>query len=341
MSGGVDSTAAAVLLQRDGWAVSGAFLAQPGSMAAEADAREAAEGLGMEFHVFDAGGEFDDLMEYFGREYAHGRTPNPCVRCNRRLKFGMLADRALRDGYDAFATGHHARIVSHLGRPAIARAACAAKDQSYALCMIRPEVLGKLLFPVGTLADKAEARRFCREAGLAVHNRPESQDVCFIPDDDYVAFLRARCPEALQPGRIIDSQGQPLGSHDGYAQFTLGQRRGLGVAAGVPLYVTAIDPQSADVTVGPREQTLSDGLMAESTVWHVPPEKEEFSATVQVRYHHRAQPARVAVLAGDRFAVQFERPVHAVTPGQAAVVYDDEILLGGGWIASPQTQGMP
>jgi tRNA-specific 2-thiouridylase len=230
------------------------------------------------------------------------------------------------------ATGHHARVVHRDGEPAIARAKALGKDQSYALFGVRPDVLGRMVLPIGEIDDKARVRDMAKDLGLAVHDKPDSQEICFVADDDYTQLLAERSPEALRGGRIVNTAGEVLGEHEGYGRFTIGQRRGLGVAAGVPMYVVAIDPASGDVTLGTREEACGTDLQASGAVWHHYPAAAEFEAVVQIRYNHRGCPARVRVAEDGSFSAEFAEPVHAITPGQAAVVYDGETLLGGGWI---------
>ena len=343
MSGGVDSSVAAALLQAEDYDVTGVFMCLGSAGEADsasrgcctpqdaADARRVAEQLGIELFVLDLSARFEAIIADFAAEYARGRTPNPCIHCNRLLKFGWLGRRACSLGIGRVATGHHARLVRHAGRPAIARGAAPAKDQSYALFSIPREDLGSILLPVGEVDDKDRIRAVARSLGLAVHDKPDSQEICFVPDDDYVQVLRARAPEALAPGDIVNSAGEVLGRHEGFARYTIGQRRGLGVAAGVPMYVTGIDPTAATVTIGPREEVMGRRLRASGANWHaeVP---EQFAATVQVRYNHSGAPAGVRVTGPETFEAVFDEPVHAITPGQAAVVYDGDRLLGGGWI---------
>jgi tRNA-specific 2-thiouridylase len=353
MSGGVDSSVAAALLLEAGYDVTGAFLCltregdvpgagSPGRSAAKpgccsprdaADARRVAEVLGVPFLRVPASEAMRPIVEDFLREYQRGRTPNPCIHCNTLVKFGMLLDLAQAAGIDLLATGHYARMVRHEGRPAIARARSAGKDQSYVLFGLPAERLGRVLLPLGEIPSKEEVRRQARRLGLPVHDKPDSQEVCFVPANDHAAMLRARAPAAMRAGDIVDSRGKVLGRHEGYGAFTIGQRRGLRVAAGAPMYVTAIDPACATVTLGPREDLLAGGLRASGANWHAAVEPgSEFAAAVQIRYHHRGAPGRVRTTGPDSFEVRFDEPASAVTPGQAAVVYDGERLLGGGWI---------
>ena len=343
MSGGVDSAVAGSRLVDAGYDVTGVFMCLGTAAGAEtasrgccspsdaADARLVADKLGIELFVLDLSDAFAPLIADFAAQYAAGRTPNPCIGCNTLIKFGRLLERADSLGVDYIATGHYARVIDFEGQLAIARGVAGGKDQSYALFGIPRRVLGRILFPVGDIADKQTVRQIAQDLGLVVHDKPDSQEICFAPDDDYVAILESMAPEALRPGDIIDSSGVVLGRHEGYGRFTIGQRRGLRVAAGVPMYVTKIDPASAVVTIGPRDEVMSCNLTASGANWHadVP---SEFSATVQIRYNHRGDAARVSLTGDETFAVEFLQPVHAITPGQAVVVYDRERLLGGGWI---------
>ncbi len=343
MSGGVDSAVAARLLQEQGYDVMGVFMclghAASGSDDSRgccspqdaADARRVAEKLGMDLYVLNLGDEFAPIVDNFVSEYRAGRTPNPCIHCNSQLKFGRLVQHADSLGIRYIATGHHARIVDFDGQLAIARGRAIAKDQSYALFAIDAGILGRILLPIGEIEDKAIVREKAKDLDAIVHNKPDSQEICFVPDDDYVAFLAEQCPEALVAGEIVDSGGKVVGHHEGYARYTIGQRRGLGVAAGIPMYVTHIDPASARVTIGPKEEVMGRSLRAFGANWHAEM-TGEFQAIVQIRYNHRGDPATVRITGESTFEVKFAEPVHAITPGQAAVVYDGERLLGGGWI---------
>jgi len=343
MSGGVDSAVAASMLIDAGYEVTGVFmcLGSAGdadtvsrgccSPADAADARLVAEMLGIDLFVLDLSDAFAPLIADFAAEYAAGRTPNPCIHCNTRIKFGRLLDRADSLGVDYIATGHYARIVEFHGRPSIARAAAEGKDQSYALFGIPRDVLGRILLPVGQIEDKASVRDIARRLGLVVHDKPDSQEICFAPDDNYVSILESLAPQALTPGDIVDVSGTVLGRHDGYGRFTIGQRRGLRVAAGVPMYVTKIDPDTAMVTIGPRDEVMSRHLKASRANWHCDP-PQQFSATVQIRYNHPGARAEVRLTGDETFEVEFHEPVSAITPGQAAVIYDGDRMLGGGWI---------
>lgn len=301
------------------------------------DARAVAGRLGIPFYALNFEADFDRIIAYFADEYARARTPNPCVQCNIHLKFGKLLRYA--DALDApyVATGHYARIVTRAGQPRLARAAYAAKDQSYVLFGICRADLGRCLFPIGDLADKAAVRRLAAELGLRVHAKPDSQEICFVPDDDYTAVVRARRPDTLRPGEIRAADGRVLGRHDGIAGFTIGQRRGLGVAAGEPLYVTRLDVLTNTVTLGPRTALAALGLVAEDVNWHTDPPAVGAPLRADVKIRHMHVPAAAALQRADdgRVVVRFDAPQSAVTPGQAAVFYDgDGVVLGGGWIAA-------
>ncbi len=344
MSGGVDSSVAGAMLLDAGYDVTGVYMYinphcndgddTPDITQASLDAEKTARSLGIQLHVLDLRNEFTQVIDYFVSEYARGRTPNPCVFCNRLMKFGKLVEFADSLGIEHFATGHYARTIQRDGKTLLARAA-SKKDQVYALFAIAPEVVARIVLPLGELSGKDEVRRRAEQLGLEAYNKPDSQEVCFVPDDDYVAFLEnfsAQTPQIMTPGRIVNTAGEQLGTHDGFARFTIGQRRGLRVAAGVPMYVTRIDPASGDVTLGTREEVCGTMLSVSGANWHAKPTCDEFDAIVQIRYNHRGAAARVKVTGDNTFDVEFAEPVHAITPGQAAVIFDDDVLLGGGWI---------
>jgi len=348
MSGGVDSSVAAALLLDAGYDVTGVFLclgmseihdAGTGTCCSPedaADAQRVADSLGIELLTLPVASAFEPIKDNFAAEYARGRTPNPCIHCNARVKVKHLVGLADHVGAGHVATGHYARCMqTGDGPPSLARGQARSKDQSYALFALPRDVLGRLRFPIGDLADKGRVRQVASERGLPVHDKQESQEICFVPDGDYTTVLRERAPEALRPGPIVRRSGETVGRHDGYARFTIGQRRGLGVSAEQPLYVTDIDPDTATVTVGPIEETLSSGLAAAAANWHRDPPRE-FDALVQIRYNHDGAPGRVRVTSDTTFEVDFAEPVSAIAPGQAAVVYAGERLLGGGWIERDQ-----
>lgn len=363
MSGGVDSSVAACLLVEQGYEVLGLFMRTgiiepqrgpthdaPGAgadarrpdarpfrgccSAADAeDARKVAGRLGIPFFALNFKEPFEKIVDYFVEEYARGRTPNPCILCNDRLKFGRLAEYARAVDAEFIATGHYARIESRDGRYRLCRGVDRAKDQSYVLFALDRQILPRVLLPLGRMT-KDEVRQCARDRGLPLFDKSESQDICFVPDGDYARLIAERRPDALRPGRIVDRMGQQVGRHDGIVHFTIGQRRGLRVAAGKPVYVTRIDPATDTVTIGPREDLARDQLHASQVRWLVEPPTAPLHADVQIRYTHVAAPATVEVIGPDRAIVRFRESQHAVTPGQAAVFYSGDEVLGGGWIDS-------
>lgn len=351
MSGGVDSSVAAGLLVEQGHDVVGVFM-RVGNHAPEnpllpiadrhrgccsaadaSDARRVAAQLGIPFYALNFEEDFSRLVDYFADEYANARTPNPCVMCNQWLKFGKLLAYADVVGAARVATGHYARLSQSDGRPRLSRASDARKDQSYVLFGIPEAARTRTLFPIGNL-PKASVREHARRLGLSLHDKPESQDICFVPDRDYAAVVRTRRPDAFKPGEIRHADGRTLGRHDGLPAFTIGQRHGLRVAVGSPVYVTALDPATSTVVVGPRDQTESRSLIASSMNWWVAQPNEPFRAAARIRYNHAAAAARVAALDAHRVCVEFDSPQSAVTPGQAVVLYDGDDVIAGGWIDS-------
>jgi len=302
------------------------------SAADATDARAVAAKLGVPFYALNFEEEFGRLVNYFVDEYANARTPNPCVRCNQWLKFGKLTAYADVVEADFIATGHYACVDHAPSGTHLRRAIYREKDQSYVLFGVAPDVLRRTLFPLGGMT-KPEVREHARRFGLALHDKPESQDICFVPDGDYTKLVRARRGSAFKPGDIRHVDGRILGGHDGLANFTVGQRRGLRVAVGSPLYVTDLDGDTATVTVGPREAGLSRTVSVENINWLCEAPNAPIRAEVQIRYHHAASTAMVtARLDGTSALVEFDEPQSAVTPGQAAVFYLNDEVLGGGWI---------
>ena len=345
MSGGVDSSVAAHLLKQQGHEVIGLFM-RTGAHAENAerraktccsvtdalDARSVADRLDVPFYALDFERDFARIMDQFADEYAAGRTPNPCVMCNIWLKFGKLWAYGKQVGAEFVATGHYARIARAAdGTPRVARGADRSKDQSYVLFGLRPELLPHVLFPVGGF-PKAEIRALARDLGLPVHDKPDSQEICFVPDDDYLEFVRARRPGLDTAGSIVDEDGTVLGRHPGIEGFTIGQRRGLGIAVGAPRYVVGIEPLSKTVTVGRRESLDKRGLVASRFNWQGPEPDSRAPCLAQVRAQHKAVPATVEPLPGGRARVVFDVPQPAITPGQVVALYQDDLVLGGGWI---------
>lgn len=287
--------------------------------------------LGIPFFALNFKEDFDRIIDYFVDEYERGRTPNPCVMCNEHLKFGRLAAYGRAVGADFVATGHYARIEQRGGMHRLVRSIDAVKDQSYVLFGVGRETLARTLLPIGGMT-KAEVRDQARRFGLPLSEKPDSQDICFVPDRDYARVVRERRPEAFRPGTIRDQDGNEVGRHEGIPNFTIGQRRGLGVAMGLPVYVTNIDSASDTVTIGTREHLESAELTASDMRWLVDVPAEPIRADVKIRYAHKAAPATVEPVGSDRVRVRFDAPQSAITPGQAAVLYDGDVVLGGGWI---------
>jgi len=361
MSGGVDSSVAAALLKRQGHEVVGLLMrhgqpdetctTDPGDVgnartarkqgcctaADAADARRVADALGITFYVADFQQQFGRIVDYFVAEYTAARTPNPCIVCNNWLKFGKLFDYADALGAGFVATGHHARLVRRgpdgepEAPPALCRGRDAWKDQSYVLFGIQRRFLSRLLLPVGE-HTKDDIRRRAGELGLRVAEKPDSQEICFVPDQDHAGFVRRQRGHTDTSGEIVTTDGTVVGRHDGLERFTIGQRKGLGIAFGEPRYVVRLEGDSRRVVLGTRDELARTELTASGVNWLVGPPAEPFRAAVKIRYRSRAVPATVTPLGEDRFRVSFDEPRHGVAPGQAAVCYDGDRVLGGGWI---------
>ncbi|MDH3237955.1 MAG: tRNA 2-thiouridine(34) synthase MnmA [Deltaproteobacteria bacterium] len=345
LSGGVDSSVAALLLKREGWEVIGISMDlydfskvkkdRAGtccSLDDLYDARRVCDALDIPYYVLNLREEFRrEVIDPFVREYATGRTPNPCILCNEHLKFRALLRKADELGAEGVATGHYAVIRREpSGRCRLFSAPDESKDQSYFLFSLESERLRRIYFPVGQML-KHEVRRIASEAGLLVFEKPESQDICFVTDDSYAEFLN-RSGIKEQEGRFLDRGGNVLGTHKGVLRYTVGQRKGLGIAAKEPLYVVAIDAEKNEIVLGTEDDTLS----ASATVGRVSfvsgaPPAPEFRAIAKVRYRHPGEGATVRV-EGDHLRVAFDSPQRSVTPGQALVLYDGKEVLGGGWI---------
>ncbi|MGH8011806.1 MAG: tRNA 2-thiouridine(34) synthase MnmA [Candidatus Binataceae bacterium] len=348
MSGGVDSSVAAAILREDGYDVVGIAMRLAPETATGPrrrgtccshddfeDARRVAERMDFPFYVVDLRADFGArVIDNFVSEYLNGRTPNPCVMCNREIKFDRLWTRARALDVDFVATGHYARIVrDDDGRFHLMRAADAAKDQSYFLFTLGQDELRRTLFPLGGMS-KSEVRARARELGLANADKAESQEICFVSDGNYARFVTNKANSAeIRRGHIIDSQGRALGPHQGVHHFTIGQRRGLGVIAGEPLYVNAINAETGDVCVGPRAALEAAGLIA-GHVSLVDKESVAGSSRIEakIRYRHPPIPASVTLLGDGRAEVRFAHSGPAVTPGQACVFYRGDEVLGGGFI---------
>jgi len=335
LSGGVDSSTAAALLCRNGFDCEGVFMITSDiSGHAQSDAENAADKLGIKLHVLDLREDFEDILDYFCSEYKRGRTPNPCVRCNRHIKFGKLWNFARSNGAHFLATGHYARIINRDNDIGLYESSDTAKDQSYVLAMIDKKVLQHIILPMGDYS-KTQTRRLAKQFGLGTEHNAESQEICFIPNDDYVSVLEQRCPELVRKGNIIDNRGRILGEHNGVHKFTIGQRRGLRIAMGKPYYVVKIDAESNTVTLGPKEQVMHNKLSASDTNWLIDEPKKTFRAKVKIRYNSIGALAEVTPQGND-VIVEFDEPNLAITPGQLAVFYvqeaNDTRLIGGAWI---------
>ena len=384
MSGGVDSSVAAALLQRDGYDVLGCFmrLGSPGenldrldllhagsderseedpdgagdcttngcntkklkighqgccSINDAQDARRVAGILGIPLYVCNFKREFGRIIDYFVSDYNAGRTPNPCVRCNDWLKFGKLFDHASALGCEFVATGHYARVRNEIDaegtqRARLLRGLDEDKDQSYVLFGLPTERLARVILPIGELR-KTVVRALAEELGLPVASKPDSQEICFVPDNDYAGLVKRRSPDGVRPGRIVDTQGNDIGEHAGHQHFTIGQRRGIGVALGHPVYVVSKDAATNTITVGDRDDLLAAGCVAGEANWHAlgSSTSEWRVCTAKIRYNSEPVPARVRSLGGEEIEVRFDEAQHAVAAGQAVVCYEGDEVLVGGW----------
>lgn len=344
MSGGVDSSVAAALLVEQGYRVVGMMLRlwseegqeeQNRCCAPEAmeEARRIARQLGIPFYVVDARETFRQIVvQDFLDGYAGGRTPNPCIVCNRRVRWGFMLEQALAIGGEKIATGHYVRLRQAAnGKMELLRANDLSKDQSYMLSGLNQEQLAHSMFPVGELT-KVEVRQRAREMGLEVAEKPDSQDLCFLGDADYREFLARHVPEAVKSGEIVDLHGEVVGRHQGLPFYTIGQRKGLGIYAAEPYYVVGRDMEKNQLVVGREDELGKNEMRVAKINWivgEVP--QEDFSAEVKIRY--RATPARAKVIPeGEDARISFEAPLRDITPGQQAVFYQGEICLGGGII---------
>jgi tRNA-uridine 2-sulfurtransferase len=355
MSGGVDSSVAAAMLHEQGYDVVGIAmrLTPEGPPAATRrrgtccsyedfeDARRVAERMDFPFYVIDLRADFASrVIGNFVSEYLNARTPNPCVMCNREIKFDRLWSRARALEADFVATGHYARIEKDAeGAFHLKRAADATKDQSYFLFTLGQRELARTLFPLGSM-EKSAVRERARALGLRNADKPESQEICFVPDGNYASFVERAAPSAeIRRGSIVTGDGRAIAEHSGVHNFTVGQRRGLGIAAGTPMYVREIRAATGEVVVGSRDELNSAGLIAEQVrmvdpAWFEPARVEggEIALEVKIRYRHPALPARLQMLSEERAEVRFEHGGPAVTPGQACVFYRGDEVLGGGFI---------
>lgn len=342
MSGGVDSSVAAYLMKKEGYEVIGVTMktwqdreADGSELAMIKDARAVAEQLGIEYHAVDFREPFKKyVMDYFVSEYLQGRTPNPCVVCNRFVKWEALLSYAKEVGADYVATGHYARIdVLSNGRFAIRNSVTAAKDQTYVLYNLKQEQLAQTIMPVGAYT-KDEIRAIAAEIGLNVAQKKDSMEVCFIPEDDYAAFIEAHTEgEVPPPGNFVSVTGEVLGQHKGITHYTIGQRKGLGIALGTPAFVVAIRPETNEVVLGTNEDVFTTKLYANRlNAMAVPEFTDGMELKAKIRYSHAGTMCKITRTGEDEICCEFAEPVRAVTPGQAVVFYDGEYVAGGGTI---------
>lgn len=345
MSGGVDSSVCAWLLKRDGWDVIGVTMKvwpQDCISRAEdkccgpsaiADARSVAHKLGIPHYVVDEADEFEKLViDYFSSEYRAGRTPNPCVMCNEKLKFGNLWTKAQALGAEYIATGHYAIIEHHENHAVLRKGVDARKDQSYFLFSLRQPQLQRALAPLGGMT-KPEIRKIAREIGLKVADKVDSQEICFVPGNDYKAFLRSHLGESeFHRGGIYDTAGNFLAEHEGIEMFTIGQRKGLPGGSPYPLYVIDIDAENSRVIVGPESELVRDEFEINQANWLIDEPTEPLEVTVKIRYAHPGAAAIVEPAVNGQHVVRLVEPQRAITPGQAAVFYVGDRVVGGGWI---------
>lgn len=348
MSGGVDSSVAAYLLKKQGYEVIGVTMQiwqdeeetqmeENGGccgLSAVEDARRVANMLDIPYYVMNFKKEFQaNVIDYFTEEYLHGRTPNPCIACNRYVKWESLLQRSLAIGADYIATGHYARIQKlDNGRYAIANSATAAKDQTYALYNLTQEQLSHTLMPVGEYT-KDEIREIANELALPIANKPDSQEICFIPDHDYARFIEENTNEKILPGNFVDTKGCIIGKHKGITHYTVGQRKGLNLSLGKPAFVLQIKPETNEVVIGDNEEVFKKTLKANNLnhmgVAEFDPEEVYLA---KIRYSHKGAPCHVRVTGEDELICEFLEPQRAITPGQAVVIYKDNYVAGGGTI---------
>lgn len=344
MSGGVDSSVTAVLLKDNGFDVIGVTMQLLErsydwggccGIGGIEDAKRVAHKLGIPHYVVNFRKIFQEkVISDFCEEYQRGRTPNPCIRCNQYLKFEDLLKKADELGAESIATGHYARIEfdPQRKRYLLKKGLDSRKDQSYFLYVMKQEQLHRTLMPVGGLT-KDRVRQLAREKELPVANKPESQEICFVPDNNYREFLKQHIPEAIQPGSIVDQEGNVIGQHKGIPFYTIGQRRGLGIAAAEPLYVTAIDPEKNVIVAGRKHEVYRSELVACKLNWiSIDTLRQPLQVRVRIRYLHKEAEATMTPADENSIHIMFKEPQMAITPGQAVVFYDDDTVIGGGTI---------
>jgi tRNA-specific 2-thiouridylase len=348
MSGGVDSSVAAALLAEQGHDVIGLSMQLYDASGTDGrasfgsccsiddlhDARRVAAAIDIPHYILNFERQFtEQVVSNFVNEYAAGRTPLPCAHCNSDLKFATLVDRAEGFGADAVATGHYARVERDAasGRHRLKRGVDPEKDQSYFLFSLTQEQLARAVFPIGD-RPKDEVREYARRRRLPVADKPDSQEICFIPDHDYAAFVTERVPASARDGAIVDEQGRVLGSHGGIHRFTVGQRKGLGLSTPAPMYVLELRPAEQQVVVGPKASLEQTTLTASGVNWILDPPVQPRTVTAQIRHRHRPATAIVRATGAASAEAVFETPQIAITPGQAVVFYDGDVVVGGGWI---------
>lgn len=348
MSGGVDSSVAAWLLKKQGYDVIGVTMQiwqdedvcsveENGGccgLSAVEDARRVAAALDIPYYVMNFKDEFKkQVIDYFAEEYLNGRTPNPCIACNRYVKWEALLNRSLSIGADYIATGHYARIEQLAnGRYALRRASVPGKDQTYALYNLTQSQLSRTLMPAGEYS-KEQIRQFAADLGLQVADKPDSQDICFVPNGDYASFIEETTGKDIAEGNFVTTEGKVLGHHKGIIHYTVGQRKGLGLALGYPAFVLEIRPETNEVVIGTYEESLTRTLKADRlNFMSVPDLTEPRRVFAKIRYNHKGAWCTVEKTGADEITCAFEEPIRAVTPGQAVVLYDGEYVLGGGTI---------